>query len=115
MKSADQHFAISSILAVALAILQNLSGIAAEYDLIIRRGTIVDGSGNPRFDADLAIDEGIIVAIGSLNDMTGTIELDAAGKIVAPGFIDMMGQTASPLISQPESALNLLSQGITTI
>lgn len=115
MKSADQHFAISSILAVALAILQNLSGIAAEYDLIIRRGTIVDGSGKPRFDADLAIDKGIIVAIGSLNDMIGTIELDAAGKIVAPGFIDMMGQTASPLISQPESALNLLSQGITTI
>ena len=96
-------------------ILLNITCLAAEHDVIIRNGTVIDGSGSPRFDADVAIDQGIIVAIDSLEDAIGKTEINAEGKIVAPGFIDMMGQTATPLISQPQSVINLLSQGITTI
>jgi N-acyl-D-amino-acid deacylase len=58
------------------------------HDLVIRGGTVVDGSGNPRFVADVAVDDGLITAIGS--DLPkGREEIDAAGKIVAPGWVDI--------------------------
>ncbi len=99
----------------SLALTSHKSLSAKEYDLLIRGGTIVDGSGKPRFVADLAIRQERIDAIGDLDHATGKTEIDATGKIVAPGFIDMMGQTATPMINNARSALNLLSQGITTI
>ena len=57
------------------------------YDLVIRRGTIVDGSGAPRFRADLAVQDGRIASIGRISD-AGREEIDADGLVVAPGFID---------------------------
>lgn len=85
------------------------------YDVVIKNGKIVDGTGAPWFIADLAIKDGKIAAIGKLSNATAKQTIDATGKIVAPGFIDMMGQTAAPFLKDPNLSFNLLSQGITTI
>ncbi len=58
----------------------------AHYDLIIRGGTIVDGTGAPGFTGDVAVKDGLIVAVGTING-TAAEEIDAAGKVVAPGFV----------------------------
>ncbi|MFM2410725.1 MAG: hypothetical protein RL481_1553, partial [Pseudomonadota bacterium] len=58
------------------------------HDLVIRGGTIVDGSGRPRFAGDVAIDGGLISAVGKV-EAAGREEIDASGKIVAPGFVDI--------------------------
>ncbi|MEE4317885.1 MAG: D-aminoacylase [Erythrobacter sp.] len=60
----------------------------AQYDLIIRGGTIVDGTGAPSFTGDVAVKDGLIAAVGSVSG-TATEEIDARGKIVAPGFVDI--------------------------
>ncbi len=57
------------------------------YDLIIRNGTVVDGSGLPRYQADVAIANGRIAAIGKINDSAKEV-IDAEGHVVSPGFID---------------------------
>jgi N-acyl-D-amino-acid deacylase len=58
------------------------------HDLVIRGGTIVDGTGQPRFKGDVAIDGGLISAVGTV-ETQGREEIDAAGKIVAPGWVDI--------------------------
>jgi N-acyl-D-aspartate/D-glutamate deacylase len=85
------------------------------YDLLIRNGRVVDGTGAPWYYADVAISDGRIAAIGRLQGARAARTIDAAGKIVAPGFIDMMGQSGASFIKDPGSAFNLISQGITTI
>ena len=86
-----------------------------KLDLLIKQGRIVDGTGSPWYVADVGIHEGKIVRIGKIKDDEASRVIDATGLIVAPGFIDMMGQTATPMYENPESAMNLLTQGITTI
>jgi N-acyl-D-aspartate/D-glutamate deacylase len=61
----------------------------ADFDLIIRGGTIVDGTRTPRYISDLAISNGVIAQIGGLRGKTAKRELDATGRIVAPGFVDL--------------------------
>ncbi|QGN56076.1 amidohydrolase family protein [Novosphingobium sp. Gsoil 351] len=58
------------------------------YDLVIRNGTIVDGTGAPRFSADVAVKDGLIAAVGRVQG-DGAEEIDAAGKVVAPGWVDI--------------------------
>ncbi|MCA1661242.1 MAG: D-aminoacylase [Novosphingobium sp.] len=58
------------------------------YDLVIRNGTIVDGTGSPRFTGDVAVRDGLIAAVGQVRG-DGAEEIDAAGKIVAPGWVDI--------------------------
>ena len=58
------------------------------HDLVIRGGTIVDGSGGKPFDGDIAIDGGVITAVGTISTQ-GREEIDASGKIVTPGFVDI--------------------------
>ena len=87
----------------------------APYDVVLRGGRIVDGTGAPWYVADVGIRDGKIMKIGRISAEAGTTALDVSGHIVAPGFIDMMGQTASPMVDDPRSAINLLTQGITTI
>lgn len=59
-----------------------------QHDMVIRGGTIVDGSGRPRFAGDIAIDGGMIVAVGRIEG-TGRKEIDASGLVVTPGFVDV--------------------------
>lgn len=86
-----------------------------KFDVVIRAGRIVDGTGSPWYSADIGIRDGKIAKIGRLAAESGRREINAAGLVVAPGFVDMMGQSASPLLDKPSAALNLLTQGITTI
>ena len=85
----------------------------AAYDIIIRNGHIIDGTGNPWYAADVAIQGDRIAAIGNLSNATAKKEIDAKGQIVSPGFIDMLGQSESSLLLDNRS-LSKLSQGITS-
>ena len=100
---------------IILVVAASSNQAADRYDLVILNGRIVDGSGAPWYAADLGIVEGKIAAIGKLTSDQGKVAVDARGLIVAPGFIDMMGQSATALMSNPAAATNLLTQGITTI
>jgi N-acyl-D-amino-acid deacylase len=82
----------------------------ARYDAIIRNGTILDGSGNPRFDADIAIRNGFIVAIGRVAG-TATEEIEGRGLFVAPGFINIHSHASPDALP---TAVNMLTQGVTT-
>ena len=86
---------------------------SAEYDLIIRHGHIIDGAGNPWFAADLAVQGDRIAAIGDLHAAHAKREIDASGRIVSPGFIDMLGQSEMSLLLDNRS-ISKLAQGITT-
>lgn len=106
----------SLITVLAISCLLSQSLFAAErYDIVIQGGRIVDGSGAPWFVGDVAIRQGVIAKIGRVDASNAARVIDAKGLIVSPGFIDMMGQTATPLLRNPATAANLLSQGITTI
>lgn len=61
----------------------------ADYDLIIRNGTIVDGSGAPSFEGDVAVSKGRIAEVGGKVTGSGAEEIDAKGKLVTPGFVDI--------------------------
>ena len=86
-----------------------------KYDLVLQRGRIVDGTGAPWYVADVGVQGGKIAKIGQIAGDDAAKVIDASGLIVAPGFIDMMGQTATPMMDDPKTAINLLTQGITTI
>jgi dihydroorotase/N-acyl-D-amino-acid deacylase len=66
---------------------------AEPYDVLIRNGHIVDGTGNPWYSGDVAIRGDRIVAIGHLNVASAKRVIDASGLVVSPGFIDMLGQS----------------------
>ncbi len=85
---------------------------AAPYDVVIRNGRVFDGAGNPWIRADVAIRDGRFVRIGKV-DGRGAREIDATGKYVSPGWIDMMDQSGSVL---PRNGLaeNKLRMGVTT-
>jgi N-acyl-D-amino-acid deacylase len=85
----------------------------SNYDLIIRNGHILDGTGNPWYAADIAVSGDRIAAIGDLREARAPREIEAKGRIVAPGFIDMLGQSEISLLLDNRS-LSKLSQGITT-
>ena len=85
----------------------------ASYDLIIRGGRIIDGSGNPWVSGDIAIQDDRIAAIGNLSSANAKRVIDASGLVVAPGFIDMLGQSEYNLLID-NRGLSKLSQGITS-
>src|SRR5690242_7708276 len=63
---------------------------AASYDLVIRNGHVIDGTGSPWYGADIGVKNGRIAAVGRLRDEGATRSIDAHGRVVAPGFIDML-------------------------
>jgi N-acyl-D-amino-acid deacylase len=83
-------------------------------DWILRGGTVIDGTGAPRFRADVAIAGDRIAAVGEVAKTQGTREIDASGKIVAPGFIDVHTHDDRALFAAPEMAAKA-SQGVTTV
>ena len=86
------------------------------YDIIIKNGTVVDGTGTPMFEADVAIENGKIKKIDDLNGETAENIIDAAGRYVAPGFIDVTNHSDTywRIFLNP-SLESLIYQGITTI
>ncbi len=85
------------------------------YDLILRGGRIVDGSGNAWYRADIGVRGGRIAAIGNLRQAAAKRVIELKDEMIAPGFIDMMGTNSIPLLLEPRSAESKLRQGITTI
>ena len=86
---------------------------AAEYDLIIANGHIIDGTGSPWYSGDVAIKDGHVAFIGNLAGIKAKRTLDAHGLIVAPGFIDMLGQSEYTILVDPRLPSKIF-QGITT-
>lgn len=85
---------------------------AVEYDTVIRNGRVLDGSGNPWIAADVAIKDGRFVRIGKF-DGKGKREIDATGRYVSPGWIDVMDQSGS-VLRENGNADNKLLMGVTT-
>jgi hypothetical protein len=86
------------------------------YDLLIKNGILIDGTGRPMFRADIGVREGEILAIGDLVHERGEKEIDAMGKYVAPGFIDVNNHadTYWQIFKNPYQE-SLLYQGVTTV
>jgi len=85
----------------------------AAFDIVIRNGHIVDGTGSPWYSGDVGIRDGKIAAIGNLSETRGKRVIDARGMIVAPGFIDMLGQSELTILVDPHLPSKTF-QGITT-
>jgi dihydroorotase/N-acyl-D-amino-acid deacylase len=100
--------------AIAVALLASICfAQQPAYDVIITHGRIIDGSGNPWYSGDIGIRGDRIVSIGKLESAHAQRVIDASGLVVAPGFIDMLGQSELALVID-NRAVSKLSQGITT-
>ncbi|HEY7699964.1 MAG TPA: D-alanyl-D-alanine carboxypeptidase/D-alanyl-D-alanine-endopeptidase, partial [Vicinamibacteria bacterium] len=86
---------------------------SADFDVLIRNGRVVDGTGNPWYRADVGIKGDRILEIGDLRGRKAAKEIDATGRVVSPGFIDMLGQSEISLLLD-KRAVSKLAQGITT-
>jgi N-acyl-D-amino-acid deacylase len=85
----------------------------APYDVIIRNGHIIDGTSSPWYSGDIGIRDGRIAAIGFLGSAQGKRTIDAHGMVVAPGFIDMLGQSEMTILVNPHLPSKIF-QGITS-
>jgi dihydroorotase/N-acyl-D-amino-acid deacylase len=85
----------------------------APFDLVITNGHIIDGTGSPWYSGDIGIRGGRIAAIGNLSASPRARTVDAKGKVVAPGFIDMLGQSETTILVDPRLPSKIF-QGITT-
>lgn len=82
-------------------------------DVLIRGGRVLDGSGAPAIDADVAIEDGRVTAVGDLGGAEARTTIDAGGRFVAPGFIDIHTHSDIGLLQDP-TAENIVRQGVTT-
>lgn len=110
---------LASLLALAVAQSGTLASVEAQaprFDVVIRHGTVIDGTGSPGYAADVGVAGGRIAAIarGGLPARSGRVELDARGLVVSPGFIDHHAHISTNIHERP-LAENFLYQGITTI
>lgn len=107
-----RRVAIVAGLALTALIAAHPAAQAPDYDVVIRHGRVLDGMGNPWILADVAIADGHVVRVGRVTG-TGRREIDATGRYVSPGWIDMMDQSggALPVNGQAE---NKLRMGVTT-
>ncbi|MDP3718747.1 MAG: amidohydrolase family protein [Acidobacteriota bacterium] len=101
-------FAVACLISLSIG---HAQAQAPRYDTIIRHGTVLDGSGNPRYDADIAVRNGFIVAIGDLAGATAATEIEARGLFVTPGFINIHSHASPDALP---TAVNMLTQGVTT-
>jgi dihydroorotase/N-acyl-D-amino-acid deacylase len=111
MSLLDRWFpTLAGLLLLAVSICQ---AAGTDYDLIIRNGHVIDGTGSPWYAADVAVRGGRIAAIGNPSSASATRVIDAHGQVVAPGFIDMLGQSELTLLVDPRAPSKIF-QGITT-
>ena len=89
------------------------STVKPDYDIIIKNGRVIDGSGSPGHNADIGIKNDRIVRVGNLKGAKATRVIDAHGLVVAPGFIDMLGQSETYLLIDPR-AMSKVMMGVTT-
>jgi N-acyl-D-amino-acid deacylase len=101
------------LLFVFASALQLMTQTPAGFDLVITNGHIIDGTGSPWYSGDVGIREGKVAAIGNLAAAPRKRTIDAAGKVVAPGFIDMLGQSELSILVAPRLPSKIY-QGITT-
>jgi N-acyl-D-amino-acid deacylase len=92
---------------------QSLAQCPQTFDTVIINGHIIDGTGSPWYSGDIGIRDGKIAAIGNLSDAQRKRTIDAGGKVVAPGFIDMLGQSELTILVDPRLPSKIF-QGITT-
>jgi dihydroorotase/N-acyl-D-amino-acid deacylase len=89
------------------------AGSERPFDVVIRHGHIIDGTGSPWYAGDVGIRDGRIATIGELSGVAAKRTIDAQGKVVAPGFIDMLGQSELTMLVDPRVPSKIF-QGITT-
>lgn len=108
---------IARILIVSLCLILTCGFVDAQstdgFDVVITNGHIIDGTGSPWYSGDLGIREGKIAGIGNLSAAPRKRTIDAAGKVVAPGFIDMLGQSEMTILVDPRLPSKIF-QGITS-
>src|ERR1700752_2568054 len=98
---------------LAITVLDAPAQAQPAFDLVITDGHIIDGTGSPWYSGDVGIRDGKIAAIGNLSAAPRKRTIDAAGKVVAPGFIDMLGQSEMTILVEPRLPSKIY-QGITT-
>jgi N-acyl-D-aspartate/D-glutamate deacylase len=111
-----QSAAMIRTLILLVALLCAAVGVAApsqHFDVVITKGHIIDGTGSPWYSGDIGIRDGKVAAIGNLSDAPRARTIDAHGKVVAPGFIDMLGQSELTILVDPRLPSKIY-QGITT-
>jgi N-acyl-D-amino-acid deacylase len=91
----------------------SLAAPQESFDIVISNGHIIDGTGSPWYSGEVGIRGGKIAAIGNLSETARTRTIDAQGKVVAPGFIDMLGQSELTILVDPRLPSKIY-QGITT-
>src|SRR5210317_2463111 len=104
-------FSQLTILAVLLLLLVHCKP-KPHYDILIRNGLVMDGTGSSGYSGDVAINADTITAIGNLDNATADREIDATGLVVAPGFINMLSWAVEDLIADGNSQSDI-RQGVT--
>ncbi len=102
------------VVGLAIALASGAAQPRAEFDLLVRGGRIVDGTGNPSFLGDVGLRDGRIAAIGRLTGRTATRTIEAAGLVVAPGFIDIHNHSDETIIEDGD-AQSMVRQGVTSM
>lgn len=98
---------------VLLVVTSGAAPAQKPFDIVVTNGHIIDGTGSPWYTGDIGIRDGRIAAIGNLNTAPRTRTIDVHGKVVAPGFIDMLGQSELTILVDPRLPSKIF-QGITT-
>ncbi len=105
---------ILAVFSLSIALICSIAGQQAEFDLLIRDGRVVDGTGNPSYVGDIGLRDGRIVALGRLTNRSATHTIDAKGLVVAPGFIDIHNHSDDTIIKDGD-AQSFVRQGVTTM
>lgn len=103
---------MSRFLVLAFAVALGACSATPDVDVVLRGGTLYDGSGGPGVVGDVAIDGDSIVALGDIGGLTGVEEIDVTGLAVAPGFINMLSWATEPLL-EDGAAQSDIRQGVT--
>ena len=108
-----RNFLITTVFVLTIVHLSTAESLNSSFDLVISNGHIVDGTGSPWYSGDVGIRGGKIAAIGNLSDAQRARTIDVHGLVVAPGFIDMLGQSELTILVEPHLPSKIY-QGITT-